>query len=58
MPFRIDKREGRFRLWNLHKKSYTKVPFKTKASAVTMAKQYIWFREKKRATLKDGKYVR
>jgi len=58
MPFRIDKtKNGLYALYNLHKKEYTKVPFKTKEGAINMGKQYIWFSEKKRSIVKRGRWI-
>jgi len=46
MPFRVDKKDGKYVLYNLTKKEYTKSSFKTKASAISAAKNFIKFREK------------
>ena len=58
MPFRVDKtKQGLYALWNIKKKEYTKIPFKTKATAIKMGKQYIKFREKKNAEVRNGRYI-
>jgi hypothetical protein len=58
MPFRVDKtKAGLYALWNIHKKAYTKVPFKTKQSAITMGKHYIKFRENKESKVVNGNYI-
>jgi hypothetical protein len=57
MPFRIDKKDNKFLLYNLHKKTYVKKQFKTKQTAIKMGKQYIKFREKKSATVKEGRFI-
>lgn len=46
MPYRIDAKKGLFFLWNLTKKKYVTVPFKTRQSSINAAKNYIRFREK------------
>ena len=61
MPFRIDKIKTSkctlYALWNINKKEYTKIPFKTKKSAIIMGKQYIKFREKKDSEVRNGRYI-
>lgn len=65
MPFRLDYfKEGHegmnyphYMLWNIHKKKFYNKVFKSRESAITMAKAAIKFREKKESKVvkKGGK---
>ena len=45
MPFEVIRQEnGRYRLWNLHKKEYAKKSFLTKASALSAGMNYMRYR--------------
>ena len=64
MPFELREfKEGHegmnynhFMLWNIDKKKYYKKTFRSRDSAITMAKQAIMYREKKKSkVVKKGK---
>ena len=57
MPFRIDKKDGKYCLYNLTKKEYTKSKFNTKETAISAAKNYIRFREKKKSKVVGNKVL-
>ena len=57
MPYRIDKVGDVYKLWNIDKKEYVKRFFKARASATNAGKQYIKFREKRKAKVVDGRYI-
>jgi len=47
MPFTIKKqKDGKYKLYNLEKKRYTKKSFKTKQSALNMKKVYMKYDKK------------
>lgn len=41
MPYRIEKKDNVYKLFNLTKKEYVKVNFKTKETAISAGKNYI-----------------
>lgn len=48
MPFLIKRQpDGRYRLWNLHKKAYAKPTYKTKESAANAGKNFMRYRGEK-----------
>ncbi len=46
MPYRIIEKDSKFYLYNLHKKQFVGIPFKSRKTAISSAKNYIRFREK------------
>lgn len=46
MPYRVVEKGTKYFLWNLHKKEFVGIPFKSRKTAITSAKNYIRFREK------------
>ena len=57
MPYRIDAKKGVFLLWNLTKKQYVSIPFKTRQSAINAGKNYIRFREKTKSKVVGNKIL-
>lgn len=63
MPFRIDKIDNFFYLFDLSKNKYTKVRFKTRRSAYNQAKNYMRYKNELptlglgHETLTDEKYI-
>jgi len=55
MPFRVDKVDDVFKLYNLEKKQYTKRSFKTRQAANNMKKVYMSYDKKKKTTPKKKK---
>tara|TARA_A100001391_G_scaffold131142_2_gene90383 strand:- start:970 stop:1167 length:198 start_codon:yes stop_codon:yes gene_type:complete len=57
MPFRVDKKEDKFKLFNLTKKEYGKKTFNSLESAISFGKNAIRFRERKKSKVekKNGK---
>ena len=53
MPYRIDSKKTKaglvYLLWNLHKRKYVAIPYRSRASAISAGKNFIRFREKKKA---------
>ena len=48
MPFQIKKQpDGRFKLYNLHKKEYAKATFKTKEAAAKQGINWMRYRKEK-----------
>lgn len=44
MPFEVRQEGKKWRLFNLHKKEYTKSNFKSKETAISTAKNYMRYR--------------
>ena len=57
MPFRIDKVNNKFKLFNLTKKEYSKKEFNTKAGAIGFGKNAIRFRERKNSKVVGNKIL-
>lgn len=57
MPFRIDKVDSKFKLYNLTKKEYAKKIFNSKEGAIGFAKNAIKFREKKNSKVVGNKVL-
>ena len=57
MPFRVDKKEDKFKLFNLTKKEYAKKEFNSMEGAIGFGKNSIRFRERKdsKVSKKNGK---
>ena len=47
MPFLVKKVGDKWKLWNIHKKIYTKVNFKSKETALKAGINYMKFRKEK-----------
>jgi len=48
MPFKIvQEKDGKYKLFNIHKKKYAKPKFNTKESATSAGKNFIKYRERK-----------
>ena len=45
MPYRVDKKDNVYKLFNLTKKEYVKVNFKTRESAISAGKNYMRYRK-------------
>lgn len=45
MPYRIEKKDNVYKLFNLTKKEYVKVNFKTKETAISAGKNYMRYRK-------------
>jgi len=45
MPYRIDKKDNVYKLFNLTKKEYVKKDFKTKETAISAGKNYMRYRK-------------
>jgi hypothetical protein len=57
MPFRIDKTDKGYRLYNLEKKTYAKRTFKTRQAAVNMKKTYMNYdKTKKKKAVPKGSH--
>ena len=54
MPFRVDKTDKGYRLYNLEKKTYAKRTFKTRQAAVNMKKTYMNYDKKKKPVPKGS----
>lgn len=57
MPFRIDKKGEKYRLFNLTKKIYVKSEYNTKESAVNAGKNFIRYREKTKSKVEGNKIL-
>ena len=57
MPFRIDKKGDKYKLFNLTKKEYVKKDFVSREGAIGFAKNAIRYREKKTAMVKGDKVL-
>jgi len=44
MPYKVEKKDNVYKLFNLTKKEYVKKDFKTKESAISAGKNYMRFR--------------
>ena len=55
MPFRVDKKEDKFKLFNLTKKEYGKKTFNSLESAISFGKNAIRFRERKKSKVEKKK---
>lgn len=57
MPFRVDKKNDKFKLFNLTKKLYAKKEFNSLEASINFARNSIRFREKKdsKVSKKNGK---
>lgn len=44
MPYKVEKKNNVYKLFNLSKKEYVKKDFKTKESAISAGKNYMRFR--------------
>ena len=47
MPYKIVKKNGVFKLYNIHKKNFVNVNFKSKKSAINQGKNYMRYRNEK-----------
>ena len=47
MPFRVDKVKDGYKLFKLKERTYAKVKFKSKQSAINAAKNYMRYRKEK-----------
>lgn len=56
MPYRVDKKDNVYKLFNLTKKEYVKVNFKTKESAISAGKNYMRYR-KEEPILKGNRLI-
>jgi len=56
MPYRIDKKDNVYKLFNLTKKEYVKVNFKTRESAIKSGMNYMKYR-KEEPILKGNKLI-
>ena len=54
MPFRVEKTDKGYRLYNLDKKTYAKRTFKTRQAAVNMKKTYMNYDKKKKPVPKGS----
>lgn len=57
MPFRIEKKGERYKLFNLTKKEYVKKDFASREGAIGFGKNAIRYREKKTAQVKGNKIM-
>jgi hypothetical protein len=57
MPYRIDAKKGLFFLWNINKKKYVEIPFKSRQTAINAGKNYIRFREKTKSKVVGNKIL-
>ena len=57
MPFRIDKKGDKYKLFNLTKKEYVKKDFVSREGAIGFGKNAIRYREKKKAIVKGDKVL-
>lgn len=44
MPFEVKREGNKWRLFNIHKKEYTKTNFKSKETAISAGKNYMRYR--------------
>lgn len=56
MPYRVEKKDNVYKLFNLTKKEYVKVNFKTKETAISAGKNYMRYR-KEEPILKGNKII-
>tara|TARA_R100000935_G_scaffold39711_1_gene61174 strand:- start:152 stop:340 length:189 start_codon:yes stop_codon:yes gene_type:complete len=56
MPYRVDKKDNVYKLFNLTKKEYVKVNFKTRESAIKSGINYMSYRGEK-PILKGNKLI-
>ncbi len=47
MPYQVKKVGDKFKLYNLHKKQYVNVNYKTKESAINAGKNFMRYRKEK-----------
>ena len=47
MPYEVRKVKNKFKLYNLHKKKYVNVNYKTKESALSAGKNFMKYRKEK-----------
>ena len=45
MPYKVEKKDNVYKLFNLTKKEYVKVNFKTRESAISAGKNYMRYRK-------------
>lgn len=55
MPFRVDRVDDEYKLYNLETKQYTKRSFKSRQAANNMKKVYMSYDKKKKTTSKKKK---
>jgi hypothetical protein len=57
MPYRIDKKNGVYLLWNLVKKKHVAIPYKSRKTAMSAGKNFMAYSDKtNRRNLAGAKY--
>ena len=57
MPYQIKKVGKSFKLYNLHKKKYVNVNYKTKQTAINAGRNFMRYRGEKNVVLKGNKLL-